>query len=239
MNMKIFLKPAFIKSKPSAQALAVGCALRNSLCDSNAPIIYTSIDSWMFALTGCIRCSARFKEALLFGFDELVKNGYIKILEKKKESYILDFSAMILGPDDENYVLIDPQDVKTIFNMNGVQIFQILKYYIFLVSTMTVSFGMPNDRYCKSPVYVSNMAGSVLSDMADISYRTVLVYNEVLENSKLIYIYRGHVFSVTKDGESYKIPNIYGRYKDKEWIEAQAPRFLNAKKHGEIYNYKN
>ena len=236
--MKIFLKPSLVKEKPSAQALAMSCALRYSLCDSSNPIIYTSVDSWIFALTGDIRCSARFKEALLFGFNELIERGYIKILDKKKESYILDYSAMTLGPGDENYALIDPQDIRIIFNMEGVQIFQILKYYICLVSTMTISIGMPPDKYCKSPVYISNMAGTVLSDMADIAYKTLLSYNEVLEKYHLIYVYREHVFSVTKEGESYRTPNIYGRYEDKDWIEVQAPKYLNKKKHGEIYSYK-
>ena len=237
--MKIFLKSDLIKSNLSAQAVAVSCALRYSFCDSENPVIYTSVDNWAYALTGDIYYSTRFKDALLFGFNELVENGYIKIIKKKKESYILDYSPMIIDPSDEKYVLIAPKDVRTIFSLEGVQIFQLLKYYVVLASTMTVSLGMPTDRYSECPVLVSNLAATYLAKLSDISYRTVLNYNEILEESKIIYVYRQRVRSVTKEGTPYTTPNIYGKYADKDWIDVKAPKFLNKKRHNEVYSYKN
>lgn len=237
--MKIFLKPELIKANLSSQAIAVSCALRYSFCDNENPIIYTSVDYWAFALTGSINYSTRFKEALLFGFNELVENGYVKIIKKKKDSYILDYSPMIINPSDDKYVLIDPQDVRTIFNLEGVKIFQLLKYFVVLSSTMTVSLGMPTDRYCERPVLVSNLAGTYLAKLSDISYQTILSYNRILEESNIIYVFRQRVRSVTKEGTPYTTPNIYGKYADKDWIDVKAPKFLNKKRHNDVYTYKN
>ena len=237
--MKIFLKPEFIKANLSSQAVAVSCALRYSFCDSENPVIYTSVDNWAYALTGGINYSTRCKEALLFGFNELVENGYVKIIKKKKDYYILDYSPMIINPSDEKYVIIDPKDIRTIFNLEGVKIFQLLKYYVVLASTMTVSLGMPTDRYSECPVLVSNLAASYLAKLSDISYQTVLSYNVMLEESNIIYVYRQHVRSVTKEGTPYTTPNIYGKYADKDWIDAKAPKFLNQKRHNDVYTYKN
>ena len=84
--MKIFLDTEIIK-KLSPQGLAVNCALKSIPTDAIDPFIYTNMDYLVFTLTSSINYSSSFKGAIISGFQELIDGKYIKIVNKKKESY--------------------------------------------------------------------------------------------------------------------------------------------------------
>ena len=82
------------------------------------------------------------------------------------------------------------------------------------------------------------MAASYLGNMIGATPRTVYNYNSKLEVAHLIYVCRKHIFSSTEEGDTYKTPNIYGRYEDRELIESQALTFLRNKKYSNISSFE-
>lgn len=230
--MKIFLKTE-VCNNLSHHGIAVYCGLRFSLCDRSYPVFCTSLDNIAYALTDDISYPTRFKEALLIGFNELVSNGYLKVIKKKKDTYIVDYTGLLVDPSSDPYVIVDPEELKGIFKIENVKVFQLLKYFVYLASTMTLLFGRNESN--GTGVYVSNYAATYLSKISDISYQTVLSYNKALEDAHLLYVYRKRVYSCDSKGNPYFTPNIYGRYKDKEIIDKVAPAYLKKKKLGDIY----
>lgn len=229
--MKIFLDTEIIK-KLSPQGLAVNCALKSIPTDAIDPFIYTNMDYLVFTLTSSINYSSSFKGAIISGFQELIDGGYIKIVNKKKESYILDISGLFVDLSQSFCTVITSQEVREIFGMKDTRLFPLLQYFVYLVSTMTIPLG--TSQSC----FVGNMAASYLGNMIGATPRTVYNYNSKLEEAHLIYVCRKHIFSSTEEGDTYKTPNIYGRYEDRGLIESQALTFLRNKKYSNISSFE-
>ena len=87
-----------------------------------------------------------------------------------------------------------------------------------LVAKITVT--LP-DGNSKSGI-ISNLPISYLAKQMNVSTKTIMDYNKLLEDAKLIYIYRQNDFVLDKNNSLKTLPNIFGRYVDKEYIDAFA-----------------
>lgn len=170
------------------------------------------------------------------GLNELIENDVVYKLDEIQKHYILDCSNLWIDTEFNNYTILFFDEVQQIFKAKNTNNFLLLRYFIFLIGTISskITVYLDNGEY-KSRV-VGNFTIDYLSELSGISVRTIIEYNKILEELKLLYIYRQQDFVIDKENNIKSLSNIYGRACDKDYIIAFA---TNQQKHHESYRYVN
>lgn len=170
------------------------------------------------------------------GLNELIENDVVYKLDEIQKHYILDCSNLWIDTEFNNYTILFFDEVQQIFKAKNTNNFLLLRYFIFLIGTISskITVYLDNGEY-KSRV-VGNFTIDYLSELSGISVRTIIEYNKILEELKLLYIYRQQDFIIDKENNIKSLSNIYGRACDKDYIIAFAK---NQQKHHESYRYVN
>lgn len=170
------------------------------------------------------------------GLNELVENNVIQKLDEIQKHYILDCSNLWIDTEFNNYTILFFDEVQQIFKAENTNNFLLLRYFIFLIGTISgkITVYLDNGEY-KNRV-VGNFTIDYLSELSGISARTIIEYNKILEELKLLYIYRQQDFVIDKENNIKSLSNIYGRACDKDYIIAFA---TNQQKYHESYRYVN
>ena len=168
------------------------------------------------------------------GINELVDNHIIKKVDEQQKHYILDCSNLWTNTSKEFFTIITFGEVQKIFNVENVNNFLLLRYFVSLISTISskITVYLENGEY-KNRV-VGNFTIDYLSELSGITDRTIIEYNKILEEIGLIYIYRQEDFVLDKENNIKRLNNIYGRTSDIEYITTFAK---NQQKHYESYYY--
>ncbi len=168
-----------------------------------------------------------FLDSLQRGIYELQLANVIRVLQdfstKTSNEYLLGFSNMYLDTEEEQFVTILTEEVHKILNGNDIMKKKIsmLKYFVAIVSTFNWSKSMG-----KLQGKIGTMSMEYIAAQAGISSRTCIRYNEILFETKLIYIYKSN--DKVRDGDKLRqIKNCYSRYTDKEICEEYASNYEN------------
>lgn len=166
------------------------------------------------------------------GLEDLNNNNYIKIKDTQQKHYLLDCSNLCFDTNSGNFSKITFEEVIKIFQIKTVNQYCLLRYFILLMGTLMakITVSLPNGN-SKSSI-ISNLPISYLAKQMNVSTKTIMDYNKSLEDAKLIYVYRQNDFIQNEDSSIKSLPNIYGRYEDKEYIEIFAS---NQRKHQKSY----
>lgn len=168
-----------------------------------------------------------FLDSLQRGIYELKLANVIRVLQdlstKTSNEYLLDFSNLYLDTEKEQFVTILTEEVNKI--LNGKEIMKkkisMLKYFVAIVSTFNWSKSMR-----KLQGKIGAMSMEYIAAQAGISSRTCIRYNEILVETKLIYIYKSN--DKERVGDKLKqIKNCYSRYADKDACEEYASNYEN------------
>ena len=138
----------------------------------------------------------------------------IKVIEAKKENYEI-MNNFKVNTKDTTFIITSLDELKTLAEIKVGKKDTIVNYYLKLLSTI-------NNKTKVGYWTIEDLAEDV-----NISTRTVIYYNEILEEAELIYIKR---FNNTKsvNGRVQRLNNIYGRFADKYAVEEYAKdRLLN------------
>ena len=132
----------------------------------------------------------------------------IKVIEAKKENYEI-MNNFKVNTKDTTFIITSLDELKTLAEIKVGKKDTIVNYYLKLLSTI-------NNKTKVGYWTIEDLAEDI-----SISTRTIIDYNEILENAKLIYIKR---FNKTKvvNGKTQRLNNIYGRFADKYTIEEYA-----------------
>lgn len=176
----------------------------------------------------------RMTDYIKCGLNELIENNIIKEINKVQKHYILDCSNLWIDTNNSNYTIITFNEVIKIFEIENVNNFSLLRYYIYLIGTISnkITVYLEDGQY-KNHV-IGNFTIEYLSQLTGISKRTIIDYNKILENNKLIYVYRQNDFIINEENNIKQLPNVYGRFKDIQYINTFAN---NQKKFKESYKY--
>ena len=126
--------------------------------------------------------------------------------------------------EDTYYTIIKDNEVHTIMNINSkIDKFKLLRYFIICMKTICRTTGVYKDCGTKQN-FVGFMTQEYLCSLIGISHDTnsklIQTYNSVLEENKLLYIYRHtEMKRDKKTGQIKSFANHYGRYEDKDDIE--------------------
>lgn len=221
--MLLIPKSLYENNEISSCATAVYCILQKLSIHSGLHIQCITYQTLTYYLTGEIpdRRNVVYGH-IQSGLEELFKNGYVKIVKNQQKHFVLDCSGLKLDTDSGNFSSISFEEVQKIFQTKGINNYCLLRYFILLMGSLVakISVTLPNGN-SKSGI-ISNLPISYFAKQMDVSTKTIMDYNKVLENAKLIYVYRQNDFILDKNNSLKTLPNIYGRYEDKEYIDTFA-----------------
>lgn len=169
-----------------------------------------SVNRLAYALVGDMDYEKVLTDSLVRGIAELSDGKYITIRKdlstKASYEYVLDLSAMWLDTDKDKFIIVSPNEVYKIMTCKEVMKKKIsmLKYFMALVSTFDWSLDSK----------IGHMSQQFIADQADNSTRTCQRYNEILEEMKMIYIYKSND-KIRINDKLKQIKNCYSRYEDK------------------------
>lgn len=221
--MLLIPKSLYENNEISSYATAVYCILQKLSIHSGLHIQCITYQTLIYYLTGEIpdRRNVIYGH-IQSGLEELFKNGYVKIVKNQQKHFVLDCSRLRLDTDSGNFSNVFFEEVRKIFQIKGINNYCLLRYFILLMGTLVakITVTLP-DGNSKSGI-ISNFPISYLAKQMDVSTKTIMDYNKALEDAKLIYVYRQNDFVLDENNSLKTLSNIYGRYEDKEYIDAFA-----------------
>lgn len=211
--MQVYIRSDFSQSDYSDEAVAVYIALRRIL-RRDEPKYYITINMIYYTLRGTLQNQTYdryFVDKIKSGLNELINSGLVSCEEVISMSeFILDLTQLELNTKKTSetkhfFTVIEDTEIHTIMNSNNKHKFKLLRYFVFLVSTFN---------------NVSQIGFTPLEYMEDkikVSKKTLINYNRILEEMKLIYTYRSDMCVRNNETTEIKrITNTYGRYADKD-----------------------
>lgn len=167
-------------------------------------------------------------ENIKYAFNSLADRGMFTIVEElSKTEFVVDLSKLYFNflEDGTYYTVIRDDEIHKIMNLdNRMDKFKLLRYFVTCLRTICKTQGTYSGDYgTQKRNYVGFMAQEYLCREIGVNYKTnfklIEQYNDVLEENKLLYIYR-HT-ELKRDnvtGQFKSFSNHYGRYEDKDDI---------------------
>ena len=226
--MTIFLKKDLVKNNPlfGGPQMVVYLGLKMICNNKNKNIYYVSIDQMLAELFGTTEASRAAKQNM----KQIIKNfelfELIKIIKQLgKSEWLIDASALHIDTRCEKYQLIDLEDIRKIWAIDETDIkkMNLINYFCVLMSTLDYRTMVGNYTY-----------NQIVEVLQWTSHRTICEYNKILEQNKVIYIYHTATISKIDQNTIRALPNFYGRYDNKEFIERAAKEYIT-----EYKNWKN
>lgn len=235
-NTQIWLSEKIYKSdKISIYGLAAYCAIKTLLPNEEIKDICITNELLAYQLTKSLNCSRDFYSNLQTGYTELLSNGFIKQIDSKGKYNIIDCSDLFITEDNEYFTIITYEELLTIFKQKTTNTLLLLKYFVYLIGTISSTIDVYIDAVQHKCRVVGNLTIEYISKLSGISDRSIIEYNKILEEIGLLYVYRQNDFLINKNnGEIKRLPNVYGRPCDKDYIDAFA---INRQKYKKSYRY--
>lgn len=187
-----------------------------------------------FYLTGQLSGRRRMSDYIRCGLNELIDNGIIIKEDETQKHYILDCSKLWIDTNKIKFTSITFAEVRKIFQIENVNNFLLLRYFILLMGTISSSITVFLHNGENKNRVVGNISIEYLSNLSGISERTIIEYNKLLENNELLYVYRQKDFILDDKKGVKSLSNIYGRVCDIEYINRYAQ---NQKEHQKSYKH--
>lgn len=187
-----------------------------------------------FYLTGQLSGRRRMSDYIRCGLNELIDNGIIIKEKETQKHYILDCSKLWIDTNKIKFTSITFSEVRKIFQIENVNNFLLLRYFILLMGTISSSITVFLHNGENKNRVVGNISIEYLSNLSGISERTIIEYNKLLENNELLYVYRQKDFILDDKKGVKSLSNVYGRVCDVEYINRYAQ---NQKEHQKSYKH--
>ncbi len=181
-----------------------------------------SVNRLAYSLIGDMDYEKVLIDSLVRGIVELAGGKYITINKdlrtKASYEYVLDLSGIWLDTEKDKFVVVSSNEVYKIMTCKEVMKKKIsmLKYFMALISTFDWSLDSK----------IGHMSQQYIAEQADNSVRTCQRYNEILEEMKMIFVYKSND-KVRINDKLKQIKNCYSRYKDKAICEEYASNYEN------------
>lgn len=219
----------------SHYAIAAYCVLKNLYYHNPLFSECISLQQLIYHFTGTIpNRRNRIFSYIEQGIEELHFANYIQITGIQQKHYLLNCENMWFNTESEYFSVVSFEEVRKIFQIKGVNNYCLLRYFILLMGTLVakITVTLPNGNF-KSGI-ISNLPISYFAKQMNVSTKTIMDYNKFLEEAKLIYIHRQNDFVLDENNTLKTLSNIYGRYEDKEYIDAFA---YNQRQYNKSYRH--
>lgn len=228
-NKNLFLQKRFIEDLNIIdEGLCIIASLKNILNqhEQNYFVSYDMIGFYMFGR----KPEKRELTNIKCGFDNLKNNDIIVVKEELSSNMFCCDLSKLNYESGEYYSNIEYDELFAIMNIaSNISKYKLFRYYSFLVG----SFNRSNTISDKYKGKIGGIPLDVMSETLNISKKSIINYNNILEDNKLLFIVRHKDFYQNKDnnGKStlQEIQNTYSRYRD---------RNLASEYSSAIYGYK-
>ena len=238
-EITLFIPHSVLKNQNiSSYALATYCYLQMLTTTTGFNIHYVSAFSIASYLVGEVDHQRKFLENIRKSIFELVDNNIISISQEIKTTnghYAVDCSNLWVNTDKENFTIIYYDEILKIMKINSCHKIVLLKYFIFLMSTIMSKVTVYHPTRAQRNHVVGYYSLETLGRHFGVSEYSIASYNKNLEEYGLIYIYRHKGYIVDENG-FHSLPNIYGRNEDKEYIDIYGKQYFET--HNERYRPK-
>lgn len=234
--MQLWLSEKIYKSdKITVYGLAAYCAIKTLLYNDEQKEICTNADILSYQLIKNTQPPRRFLERIKTGYEELLEQGIINKVGINSKYDVLDCTNLFITEDTDYFTIVTYDEILRIFQVDNVNNLILLKYFIFLIGTISSTIDVYLDPIQHKCRVVGNLTIDYISKLAGIGTTSIIEYNKILEKENLLYVYRQRDFIINEDnGEITTLPNVYGRPVDKVYINAYA---VNQKKYKNSYKY--
>lgn len=230
INEDVYKDPAI-----SVYGLATYCSIKSLLFTEEQKEICVTLDLLSYQLMKKLHYQRRFMGNIATGYEELIKQHIITQVDEKGKYFVIDCSKLYLNTENNHFTIITYEEIVKIFNIPSVNNFVLLKYFIFLMGTISSSIYVWLDAFENKNRVVGTMTISTLSKLSGISERSIKDYNKILEDNGLIYVYRPNDLLINENsGKIKRMVNIYGRPEDKVYIDKFGS---DRKKYEKSYKY--
>ncbi len=219
----------------SNYAIATYCVLQALSIPTYMPLQCITHHQIIYYLTGKTdQQRNKIVDYVKCGINELIDNHIVIKKKEFQKHLLLDCSNLRINTKQDKFTVITFKEVQKIFKVENINNFLLLKYFILLIGTISSKIAVYlEDGSFKNRV-IGNFTIDYLSELSGISDRSIIEYNKILEEIQLIYIFRQEDFVIDKENNIKRLSNIYGRFKDFEYIRQFAN---NQQKHYESYRY--
>ena len=222
-NKTIFLKNEILENNEmSDYDIAVYVSLTNVYGNSKDEVLI-NVDTILYDLyeKAFSKLTRKVKDKFKESIEHLSELGVIGIVENcERGVYIIDTNGLFFISNAENpFTIVEKEDVRKILSLECKEDkLKLLRYFIMLMRTVN------------GKDHVGFMSIDHLAKLANVARRSVFTYNNLLEENEIIYVYHHDmIYSIGNDAIS-SLPNHYGRYADKNKIEAYALGYEDDKK---------
>lgn len=203
--------------------LAAYCAIKSLLFTEEHKEICITTELLSYQLSKSLHTKRRFLENIETGYGELIDQLFIKEIDGKSKYRVIDCSKLFINGDNDYFTIVTYEEILKIFQIKSVNSFVLLRYFVFLIGTISSSIDVWLDAFQHKCRVVGNLTIPYLSQISGISEKSINEYNKILENAGLIYINRPNDIIINESsGEIKRMTNIYGRPADKLYIDAFA-----------------
>lgn len=155
------------------------------------------------------------------GFIELKDKGYVREVESYgTNDFVVDLTALYYESGDEFFSDLTDEEMRKIMNIKGRHDkYKLLRYFACMVGSFNRGISVPSDLKGK----IGGMSLDYFATTLGFSKPTIVSFNRILEENKLLFVVRHKDFIQHKEesGQSSlrEFPNTYGRYKDKKLVK--------------------
>ena len=223
MISKELLNDEFITDKEITTYLVLQC-----IATSKFENIICSPKNMVDSLTG-VDPSNRFANESIFNLDT---RGYVKIQKLSNMLFKINIDSLKI-PEEKSFVNVDYDDFIRLLKRKQKNKHAVIRYYCGLVGTINYNSNINGNKNVTSRRPLAYLAAMMNCDIT-----TVLTYNKVLEDMHIIYINRTNRVITDSSGKKYRDANVYGLYKNKQYIiqSANNKRDESGRKYAALYN---
>lgn len=176
-----------------------------------------NMNNLIYIIYGKRKVSQEIRQNIYGAINRLLDEGMIKGECCGRGEYIIESTSMYVDTHKQNFVAVNIEDVQTIMRSNLSVRVPLVRYYIYLISTINSQTAVRNNEGNTKKNVIGNQTQDYLSGLTGNSVWTIRRYNQLLEDMKVVYIYRAEDFLLSNN-QVKQLPNVYGRYSDKEYI---------------------
>ena len=225
----------------SNYSMMVYCYLQKLTTTSGENIHYVSAYSIACYLTGKTEHPRKFLDNIKQAIIDLIEIEILNMVQEIGKSnlyFAIDCSKLWINTQEERFIIIYYDEVLKIMKLDNSNKPVILKYFIYLMGTLMTKTEVTLPSSLKKAHVVGRYTIDTIGEQFGVSEYSVLSYNKILEDAQLLYIFRYNGYAMNKVKGLFSLPNIYGRYEDKEFVDVYGKQSLSAydlKKYGSGY----
>ena len=153
--------------------------------------------------------------------NNLIDTGNITGERSGNTRYIIKTDSLQVDIKQEKFIIADSNDIRAIMATGHILRVPLVRYYIYLMRTINADIKVYGYDGKSRKNVVGNQTQHYLAYIMRSSVPTVMRYNKLLEDMKVIYIHRSNDF-IVREGRVRQMANVYGRYADREYIDKYA-----------------